>query len=182
MGQSLLYTFTGNPFVDAGIWAICEWSGRKKPEEIEIKDLKGITSDVVPLYITAEWVKSLYSVFPNNAVTNPSVKNKGKKLAESLDQLINQVESLERTENLGNCISCGRYDIEEIRTKTEIPLIGSGTLINFFPYGQQGADHCPACTLAVQFSPLTFYACGKNTLMMMFSDTRELSKKQMVAL
>ncbi len=42
MSQSLLYTFTGNPFVDAGIWAICEWSGRKKPEEIEIEDLKEI--------------------------------------------------------------------------------------------------------------------------------------------
>lgn len=163
MGQGFLYTFTGNPFVDAGIWAICEWSGRKKPEEIKTEDLKGIVSEIAPIYITSEWVKSLYSFFPNNAVTNPSVKNKGKKLAESLDQLINQVESLEE-ENSGNCISCGRYNVDEVRTKTEIPLLGSGTLINFFPYGQQGADYCPACTLAVQFSPLVSYACGKLLL------------------
>lgn len=164
MGQDFLYTFTGNPFVDAGTWAICEWSGRKKPEEIKIEDLKEIASDVAPIYITTEWVKSLYSVFPNNAVTNPSVKNKDKKLTESLDQLINQIESLERVGNSGNCISCGRYNVNEIRTKTEIPLIGSGTLINFFPYAQQGADYCPACTLAVQFSPLIYYACGKLLL------------------
>ena len=114
--------------------------------------------------MSLEWSKSLYSVFPNNAVTNPSVKNKDKKLLESLEKLIGQVESLEKSEKSGNCISCGKYNVEQTRTKTEIPLIGSGTLINFFPYGQQGADYCPVCTLAVQFSPLVFYACGKLLL------------------
>lgn len=164
MSQNFLYTFTGNPFVDSGIWAICEWSGRKKPEDIKIEDVGKIAHDVIPIYLSLEWSKSLYSVFPNNAVTNPSVKNKDKKLLESLEKLIGQVESLEKSEKSGNCISCGKYNVEQTRTKTEIPLIGSGTLINFFPYGQQGADYCPACTLAVQFSPLVFYACGKLLL------------------
>ncbi len=30
MSPSFLYTFTGNPFVDTGMWVMCEWSGRKK--------------------------------------------------------------------------------------------------------------------------------------------------------
>ncbi|MCQ1535282.1 type I-B CRISPR-associated protein Cas8b1/Cst1 [Methanosarcina sp. KYL-1] len=165
MGQSSLYTFTGNPFVDAGIWAICEWSGKKKPEKIDLKDLSELSRDVVHIYLTSEWAKSLYSVFPNNAVTNPSVKNKDQKLLESLEQLIGQIELLDGGGESGNCIACGRHDVQEIRTKTEIPLIGSGTLINFFPYGQPGADYCPSCTLAVQFSPLVFYACGKLLLL-----------------
>ncbi|KKG13761.1 CRISPR-associated protein [Methanosarcina sp. 2.H.T.1A.6] len=164
MSQGFLYTFTGNPFVDAGIWAICEWSGRKKPEEITVEDLREIKQDVISVYLSPEWAKSLYSVFPNNAVTNPSVKNKDKRLLEFLEQLIGQVESQGGLGEFGNCISCGRYDVEDVRTKTEIPLIGSGTLINFFPYGQQGADYCAACTLAVQFSPFIFYACGKLLL------------------
>jgi len=51
MSQSFLYTFTGNPFVDAGIWAICEWSGRKKPEEITVEDLREIKQDVISIYL-----------------------------------------------------------------------------------------------------------------------------------
>ncbi len=164
MSQTLLYTFTGNPFVDAGVWAICEWSGKKKPEEITVEDLREVTRDVVSIYLSPEWGKSLYSVFPNNAVTNPSVKNKEQRLLGILEQLIRQVESQEGLREFGNCIACGKYNVEEVRTKTEIPLIGSGSLINYFPFGQPGGDYCPACTLAVQFSPLVYYACGKLLL------------------
>jgi CRISPR-associated protein Cst1 len=164
MGQDFLYTFTGNPFVDAGIWAICEWSGKKKPEEIKIEDLKEIVSDVVPIYLNSEWSKSLYSFFPNNPVTNPSVKNKNQRLHEYLESLISQIGPLDISLS-GNCVTCGRRNVEQVRTKTEIPLIGSGGMINYFPSGQSGADYCPACTFAVQFSPLVSYSCVKLLLL-----------------
>lgn len=164
MSQSFLYTFTGNPFVDAGIWAICEWSGRKKPEEITVEDLREIKQDVISIYLSPEWAKSLYSIFPNNAVTNPSVKNKNQRLLEYLESLISQIEPLNMYE-AGNCVTCGRRNVEKVRTKTEIPLIGSGGMINYFPNGQSGADYCPSCTFAVQFSPLVSYACVKLLLL-----------------
>ncbi len=172
MGQSFLYTFTGNPFVDAGIWAICEYSGRKKPEEIKIEDLKEIASDVVPIYTTAEWVKNLYSFFPNNPITNPSVKinDKGKKLLQSFEDSIDQIELFDASKGVGNCISCGKHDVKAPKTKSEIPLIGSGAMINFFPNGQSGGDYCSACTFAVQFSPLVSYACVKFLLIHSNSD------------
>lgn len=157
----MLYQYTGNPFVDGGIWAICEWAKKKNPKELEIEDIKESTSDIIPIYLTGAWGKNLFSVFPNNVVTNPSIKNKESRLKQYFEDLISQIEPLTDS---GSCISCGKRNVKDLRTKTEIPLIGSGSLINFFPFGQQGGDYCPACTLAVQFSPLIYYACGKLLL------------------
>jgi CRISPR-associated protein Cst1 len=163
----LIYQYTGNPFVDSGIWAICEWAEKKKLEEIEIENINESISDVIPIYLTEAWGKSLFSIFPNNAVTNPSIKNKEQKLKDFFEGLVSQIEPLKEA---GNCISCGKRDVKDLRTKSEIPLIGSGSLINFFPFGQPGGDYCPACTLAIQFSPLMFYACGKLLLIHSNSD------------
>ena len=44
-----IFDFTGNPFVDAGIWAISEWVG-KKPEELDKNDLKEMVNDIIYLY------------------------------------------------------------------------------------------------------------------------------------
>lgn len=157
----MIYQYTGNPFTDGGIWAICEWAEKKNPKELEIEDIKRSISDIIPIYLTEAWGKNLFSVFPNNAVTNPSIKDKEKRLKQFFEELVSQVEPLQ---DAGNCISCGRRDVKALRNKSEIPLIGSGSLINFFPSGQSGGDYCPACTLAVQFSPFVSYACGKLLL------------------
>ena len=158
-----IYRFTGSPFVDAGMWALTEWISKKNPEEITKEDLKKSITEVVPLYLTENWSKSLFSVFPNSAVTNPSGKDKkDEKLKQYFIELTKEINP---SSGAGNCVSCGRQDAKVVRTKTEIPLIGSGALINFFPNGQEGADYCPACTFAVQFSPLVFYACGKLLLL-----------------
>lgn len=163
----MIYQYTGNPFVDSGIWAICEWAEKKNPKELEIENIKESISNIIPIYLTEAWGKNLYSVFPNNAVTNPSIKNKEQKLKDFCEGLVSQIEPLK---GVGNCISCGMRDVKDLKTKSEIPLIGSGSLINFFPFGQPGGDYCPACTLAIQFSPLTFYACGKLLLIHSNSD------------
>jgi CRISPR-associated protein Cst1 len=158
-----IYSFTGSPFVDAGMWAICEWVEKKSPKDITKADLEKAISEIVPLYLTENWSKSLFSIFPNSAVTNPSGKDKKEeKLVQYFQNLAKEVAPLNES---GNCVGCGKRDVKSARTKTEIPLIGSGSLINFFPNGQEGADYCPACTFAVQFSPLVLYACGKLLLL-----------------
>ncbi|PKP59983.1 MAG: type I-B CRISPR-associated protein Cas8b1/Cst1 [Candidatus Altiarchaeales archaeon HGW-Altiarchaeales-1] len=176
--ENIIYKFTGDPFVDAGIWAICGWVGKTKPEELDKEDLKKITGDIVQLYLTEKWAKSLFSIFPNNPITNPSVKDKKTRYSNYLNGLIGYINKMP-AEATGNCISCGHRDVKEIRTKTDIPLIGSGTMINFFPSGQSGGDYCPACTFAVQFSPLVLYRCGKLLLVHSNSDKimRYWSKK-----
>jgi CRISPR-associated protein Cst1 len=169
MEKEIIFQFTGNPFVDAGIWAICEWCQKERPEDLNKEDLRTIVGDIVPLYLTPAWSKSLYSIFPNNPITNPSVKDKKGRMSEFLSELLHEIAPLP-VDGLGNCISCGRRDVKTARTKTEIPLLGSGSLVNYFPNGQSGGDYCPACTLAVQFSPLIFYSCVKLLLLHSNSD------------
>ncbi len=180
----VIYQPTGNPFVDAGMWAICEWVGKGKPEELVKEDLIQMTKDITHLYLTDSWKKSQYSIFPNNPIINPSVpkelknkstseknKYKKKKYKEYLDGLLKGISPLN---NSGNCISCGLRTADTPRTKDEIPLIGSGSLINYFPYGQSGGDYCPACTFAVQFSPLIMYSCMK--LLLLHSDSNKVMR------
>jgi CRISPR-associated protein Cst1 len=162
--KGIIFQFTGNPFVDAGIWAICEWCQKKRPEDLLKDDLRMIVEDIVPLYLTPAWSKGLYSIFPNNPITNPSVKDKKARMSKFLNELLREIAPA-TIDGSGNCISCGRKNVKTVRTKTEIPLLGSGSLINYFPNGQSGGDYCPACTFAVQFSPLILYSCVKLLLL-----------------
>jgi CRISPR-associated protein Cst1 len=167
--DEIIFQFTGNPFVDAGVWAICEWNQKKRPEDLRKDDLTMIAGDIIPLYLTTGWSKSLYSIFPNNPVTNNSVKDKKARLSKFLNELLEEIVPVPFGA-MGNCISCGRRNVKTVRTKTEIPLIGSGSLINYFPDGQSGGDYCPACTFAVQFAPLVMYSCVKLLLLHSNSD------------
>lgn len=168
--SEIIYDFTGNPFVDAGIWAICGLV-KKKPKELDKNDLKSVLNEIVQIYLTKKWSKNIYSIFPNNPVTNPSVKNKEERYLEILNELIDGITPLG---NSGSCISCGRRDMIQRSGKDRIPLTGSKKMINYFSYGTDGADYCPACAFAVQFSPLVFYACVN--LLLVHSNSEKIMK------
>lgn len=159
--SEIIYDFTGNPFVDAGIWAICGSLG-KEPGSLDKDNLNEfIDKTIAQLYFTKKWSKNIFSIFPNNPITNPSVKNKEERYLGFLHELVYNINPLSAS---GDCIACGRRNIIQRSGKDKIPLTGSGKLINYFSYGVEGADYCPACALAVQFSPLMMYACGKLLL------------------
>lgn len=101
--MSGIYRFTGNPFVDAGVSAIQEWCQKQRPEEIEIKDIQKIVDDLTTFYISDGWKKSLFSVFPNNYLTNPIVKDKKKRMEDYFNNLIEGIQPLGKT---GDCIAC----------------------------------------------------------------------------
>ncbi|MCC7550415.1 MAG: type I-B CRISPR-associated protein Cas8b1/Cst1 [Methanobacterium sp.] len=161
MSGAILYEFTGNPFVDAGIWALSQWVG-KKPEELKKEDLENVIDDLTHIYLTKAWSKNLFSVFPNNPLTNPAVKDKKERYSNFLIDLVEEINFLDVS---GDCISCGRRNKIERWGKDKIPLTGSKKFINYFSYGASGADYCPACTFAVQFLPLVMYACGNMLLL-----------------
>ncbi|KAF5086791.1 type I-B CRISPR-associated protein Cas8b1/Cst1 [Methanobacterium aggregans] len=186
MVEGVIYEFTGNPFVDAGIWALSRWVD-KKPEELNEDDLKGIIDDIIYVYLNKAWSKNLFSVFPNNPLTNPAVKDKKERYSKFLMELI---EKIEVSEASGDCISCGRRNRVERWGKDKIPLTGSKKFVNYFSYATDGADYCPACTFAVQFVPIVMYACGNMLLLHSNSEkvmkywskrTVENVKKQIVA-
>jgi CRISPR-associated protein Cst1 len=78
-----------------------------------------VFSDIVPIYLTESWRKTLFSVFPNNAVTNPSIKNKEGKLKELFEGLVLQIEPLKEA---GNCISCGKRDVKSPKDENRDPF------------------------------------------------------------
>lgn len=164
---------TGNPFVDAGVSAIQLWLQKSSPEEITKDDLREMIEQIAPVYCSKGWKKTLYSVFPNNTVTNPA--NSKKDIQSLLTSKLNEyLEAIETLGNSGNCMGCGGRDAVFSLTKTEVPLTGSGSLRNFFPLFDSGVGYCAACTLAIQFSPIVFYACGK--LLMLHSNSPKVLK------
>lgn len=156
-----LFTWTGNPWVDAGIAAIQEWTKKNKPEDIVIDGVKEISNILIDIYLSETWKKNLFSVFPNNAITNPAVKDRKQRLAEYYKTLITNITSIGKA---GNCIACGRRDAINGKNRMDIPLTGyEGS--HFFSFKTKGADYCDACSFAVQCSPLLYYSCGKLLLL-----------------
>jgi len=156
-----LFSWTGNPWVDTGVAAIQEWNKKQRPEDISREDIENIAAVLIALYLTDPWKKSLFSVFPNNPITNPSIKNKKRQLLEYYKNLIEGIVPIEKQ---GNCIACGRRNTVSGKNRMHIPLTGyEGS--HFFSFKTIGVDYCEACTFAVQCSPLLFYRCGKLLLL-----------------
>lgn len=153
--KEIYFALTGNPFVDAGIYAISYWV-KKEIEDIQKEDLRTAIQEITDLYLTPQWQKNMQSIFPNSKLINPAVKDKYNAYLSFLEELLDQLEPLGEQ---GGCIGCGRKKAIEL-TKTQAPLTGSGKLVNFFSYGIGGADYCAACALATQFSPLVYYNGG----------------------
>jgi CRISPR-associated protein Cst1 len=168
--SEIIFDFTGNPFVDAGIWAISGWIG-KKPEKVDKDDLKSIVDEIVDIYLTPKWSKNLYQIFPNNPITNNAVKDKKGRYSGVLNELIKEISVLGDN---GDCIACGRRNTVQRSGKDRVPLTGSKKLINYFSFGSDGADYCPACALAIQFVPLMSYACGN--MLLIHSDSKKIMK------
>ena len=167
----------GNPFVDAGVCGICEWLGRSvQPEQITKDDLKQVVDDYVPL---AEHWEKWGSIFTlNSLVTQPSIK-KDERAPHFKEMLLDYIVNVKELGQVGDCMGCGRRDIgtTPLLDRTGIPLTG-GKHSNFFPVFSEGAGYCPACSLAIQFLPLSLVATGKNggSFLMLHSKSWELMR------
>jgi CRISPR-associated protein Cst1 len=164
-----IFTYTGNPFVDAGVTAMLAWLEKNKPEDIEDCDVEKLIDEITDLYTKDEWNKTMYSIFPNSKLTNPSIKDKKARYDEFLKDLLSGISTLDSS---GNCIACGRRISQRQFTKTQVPLTGTSDFVNFFSYGKEGADYCSACVLAIQFAPLVLYKT--NNLVCLQSDNKEV--------
>lgn len=173
------FTWTGNPWVDAGVSAMLAWTRKKSPEDLTPKDAEKIANELASIYLTEDWQSDLYSVFPNHPTTQSfGIKTKNlpdaqkrrnmrklrQKQAEELERLFTGLtQRIEPMLEAGNCIACGRRDVKEQRFRMHIPLTGyQGS--HFFSFNANGADYCFACTYATQCVPLVLYRCGNLAL------------------
>lgn len=140
-----LYSYTGNPFVDAGIAAMLAWVDKTQPEELDLEDLTALKSTLMSLYPTPAWAKTMFSLFVNYPLTTPSYKGEARKrdeLEKLLDELVRGSHVLQEQ---GDCIACGRRSTCEPKGRKYIPMTGSGGLRNYFSHAAEGADYCDAC-------------------------------------
>ena len=157
----------GNPFVDAGVSVICEWLERQpQPKEITTEDLHEVVQQVAPLYCEYEYRTQIRFIFPNSTLTQHSKIQKGiQSLNEELkSEWFHQLGKVTDLGDAGDCMGCGRRNIDFRLKKTEVPLTGSGSLRNFFPLFAEGSGYCAACALAIQFAPLGFVRSGGKFL------------------
>ena len=168
------FSFTGNTFVDNGIWGIMAWLNKKKPEDIVMEELQSEFEDIVNLYTANPWKKLIYYLFPNNRITNPSLS--GKEKEGYLAYLNDLSTAINKANNDGTCISCGKRGVVALAKRNDIPLTGSGNFRNYFSYAQEGADYCPLCTLAIQFLPLMLYVCGKKVILVSSDSTKVMRR------
>lgn len=154
----------GNPFVDAGVCGICEWLGRNvQPEQITLTDLEQVVNDIAPMMQTDAGWKNLHGVFPNSVLTNAAYRKQDQVelLKKECKMYLDTIVELEQT---GDCMGCGRREVNTWLSRTNIPLTGSGKLRNFYPTFAEGAGYCSACAFAIQLSPLAFVATGGKFL------------------
>ncbi len=146
--ENNLFVRTGNPFVDAGIAALCALSDCSKPEEITYADLEKQFTFLMKTLTRKAWKKPIHGIFfPNVDLVNPSVKNGPERYRSRMNDILHRVSS---NKGQGNCVACGRRD-GELLDKTGVPLLGSQKFVNWFPSGSVGEAFCPNCTIAVQF-------------------------------
>ena len=161
MVEDLNINITGNPFIDLGSYALAI-KLNKDISDITFEDLKNESVKISRLYTELSWKKNMHSIFPNSVLINPASTNKlnlKELYLEKLNQLIDSIESIQDN---GSCIGCGRRDVKEVFGKDVIPLTGSKSLINYFSFGNSGADYCSLCALLIQCAEIGRASCRER--------------------
>jgi len=204
------FTWTGNPWVDAGVSALCALSRKDDPESITLDDVKQAARYVAELYPRWAMIKGggFTKVFHNfapfnfslptensfreqlsqlenefiqkhggaktKALKDPQFKQKKKEIQERSKQAKKSLAYREKvfqeryekfvTEFLshlapkqakGACVGCGSADVDYRLQRDKHPMLGSGDLVNYFSFFEDGLGFCANCTFAIQFAPLS---------------------------
>lgn len=175
-------SFTGNPFIDAGIAAVCALTEKRDPAQISKLDLLYATQQVIDFYLNGNEAKwpNLSKLFTINCIPlNPSnKKNRRTKYEGYLNELMQKISP---ASSVGNCIACGSRNTQPLLHvnvlrypyKDEYPLTGSGGVLNYFSFFEKGMPLCPLCTLLLQFMPLYIISNG-NQLFLVHSHNQKI--------
>lgn len=172
MSEKLNIKFTGNVFVDSGIYALVS-NFKIKVEDIGLDHIQELSTQISDLYLNPLWKKNMYSIFPNSILVNNSVKGDRKKLY--LKDLYSLIDELTPISESGDCIACGCRNSINSFQKSAVPLSGSGNLKNYFSYATDGVDYCPLCAILIQFSPLVMYRSG-GKMILLHSNSNKVMK------
>ncbi|NJE55074.1 type I-B CRISPR-associated protein Cas8b1/Cst1 [Thermococcus sp. 21S9] len=164
-----LFTWTGHPFVDAGIVALLLINGKNSPEELMEEDIERAIKFASELYARKEWSSGYIHamMLPNSGIlmANPSMAKKRtpEAIAQNLRGLLEEPED----PNAPICEICGRrHSRPKPVYRSDFPLVGTGGVPNYFPSAKDGLNVCSHCLFLVQFLPLVAYKVGRRVLVM----------------
>ena len=167
--ENLSISITGNPFIDLGFYAISEWCDLRGIEKIERTHIKKAFDDILPLYTSDPWKKDLFRIYFNSSLTHSTLNTPEKRQEKTIQLFEKLINNLSELTLNGECIGCGKRNsisLKKLETygggvsRSHFPLLGSGTLINFYPSWISEADYCSLCIIGVMFMPLVSFDCG----------------------
>ncbi|NIA10614.1 MAG: hypothetical protein GWP10_13030 [Nitrospiraceae bacterium] len=174
MTNEIIYSVTGNPFVDTGQAVIAHLAGRESFTQMTHGDVKQVFESGDDL---ADWnsrLKSFTMVFGNNGpLYQPRGKqredSRKKKYASILAGLLDQIDNTNPDSGLCEC--CGEFPACDFNAAYEqadgdkkgdhaigrdsFPLIGSlGSDAQALPSSSRMFNICPRCLFAVNYIPI----------------------------
>ena len=174
MADDVIYSVTGNPFVDTGQAVIAHLAGRESFTQMTRGDVKRVFGSGDGL---ADWnsrLKSFTMVFGNNGpLYQPRGKqhedSRKKKYASILAGLLDQIDNT--NPDSGMCECCGEFPACDFNAAYEhadgdkkgdhaigrdsFPLIGSlGSDAQALPSSSRMFNICPRCLFAVNYIPV----------------------------
>lgn len=181
------WELTGDPFVDNGLWAITSLAQKQSPDELERIDIEESIKYLKDLLFSGTIDSALRMLWVNHPVYQTSYSPDERELA--VNKIFEDLLDWSYKDTTGyNCPICGiNQGIPKIRrkakddekrdfraTRTYIPMLGSGKVINFFPQGGNGVPICSSCLLSTQFLPFMIWK-SKN-LLLVHSRSPEIMK------
>lgn len=163
MSDKLNLKYTGNVFVDAGIYALVS-NFDINIEDITKNHILQLFKQVASLYTNPIWNKNMHTIFPNSILVNNSIKGDREKLY--LKHLNGLIDNLEPSTESGDCMACGVRNSTSSYQKNAIPLTGSKSLRNYFSFATEGVDYCSLCVALIQFAPLVMYRSGGRMILL----------------
>lgn len=137
---------TGDPFADTGGYVI-EYLSKREPE----KDIFEIIEDVTRLYVN-NWDAKLNTFFLNSKITQPAYKA-NQKILGTLKYFKSLIEETDEG-IVGHCRLSGVNTKLYQAGRDNSILSGSGTLINFHHFFQQGIMMSKEMLIRMHFVPL----------------------------
>lgn len=170
-----LFNWTGNPFVDSGIAATLLYNEKSELSDLGILELEKMKALLLQVYTKPAWRKSFHNIFTGNCkLLQNSFKTDAKRDEEFSKYLTTLLGNAKETLGGGNCVACGQRNATSRKSKTEIPMTGSGSAKGFFPSASEGADFCDVCAFMVQCSPLVYQVCGGARFLVLQSSSQSV--------
>jgi CRISPR-associated protein Cst1 len=174
-------TWTGHPFVDAGLAAIAAVVGVRRLEDLTAAELEKAAEDLERILLSDQALGigvgksfakgALSQLFPNSELVNPSnwkgqtpeekAGNVRQKFKQSLQQDLERAKNCLTHSGDVTCSVCGRQVPESATTfvrKDRMPLLAG--IVNFYSAFAYGVQVCGLCAFAVRFLPMSVMRTG----------------------